>query len=93
MSACARRASRGGDRRRWLPGLDDSISRMPRPELEVVARHGDQFVTARGVIIRCIACITAIAVIVEILAPDERRELGEEAIAERPGRRRRPAAP
>ena len=67
-----------------LLGLDEELdlADAAAAELEVVARHGDVFVAARGVDLPLHRMDVGDRRVVEILAPDERRELGEEALAE-----------
>ena len=79
--AAHRRAAAAEDE---LLGLDEELdlADAAAAELEVVAGHGDQFVTARGVDLPLHRMDVGDRRVVEIFAPDERRELGEEARAE-----------
>ena len=60
------------------------------PELDVVAGHDDLLVSAHGVDLALHGVDVGDRGVVEILAPDERREVGEKALAEREVARRGP---
>ena len=67
-----------------LLGLDEELdlADAAAAELEVVARHRHQLVAARGVNLPLHRMDVGDGGVIEILAPDERRELGEKARAE-----------
>ena len=60
----------------------NSISRMPpRPELDIVTFHGDFAMAAIGMNLLLHGVNVGDCRVVEVLAPDERRELADEPLA------------